>query len=187
MISGPLAATVRTATPDDRASILALQRVSLIGLGRDFYSDFEIESYLRYTPTLEDYLLADATYYVAHVGEHLAACGGWSIKPPAYSTVTRDVRRQGHELPKVRAMYVHPDFARRGLGRRVLAVIEAAIVDAGYVEAGVDATLGGAPLYQRCGYSPIGETHAALPNGAQLRFVCMYKRLVATAGPEAPR
>jgi GNAT superfamily N-acetyltransferase len=84
-------------------------------------------------------------------------------------------------------MYVHPDFARRGLGRQILAVIEAAIVEAGYAEVGVDATLGGVPLYERCGYSPIGETQAALPDGAEMRFVCLHKRLVAAGGPEAPR
>jgi GNAT superfamily N-acetyltransferase len=172
---------------EDRSEILALQRVSLRELGRHFYTDAQIESYLRHTPTLEDYLLADATYYVAHVGARLAACGGWSIKTPAYRTVTPDVRRPRHELPKVRAMYVHPDFARRGLGRQVLAVIEAAIVAAGYAEAGVDATLGGAPLYERCGYAPIGETQAALPDGAQMRFVCLYKRLLAAGRPEARR
>jgi GNAT superfamily N-acetyltransferase len=187
MLSGPLAAAVRTAAQEDRSEILALQRASLRELGRHFYSDVEIESYLRYTPTLEDYLLADGTYYVAHVGECLAACGGWSIKTPAYRTVTPDVRRQRPELPKVRAMYVHPDFARRGLGRQILAVIEAAIVEAGYAEVGVDATLGGVPLYERCGYSPIGETQAALPDGAEMRFVCLHKRLVAAGGPEAPR
>lgn len=178
VLTGPTATTVRTATFADRSAIIALQHQSLRALGRGFYSEAEIESYLRYTPTLEEYLVADATYYVALVGDRLAGCGGWSTKAPAYRAVTPDSFQRQQPLPKVRAMYVHPDFARRGIGRQLVAVIERAIVAAGYVEAGIEATLGGVALYERCGYVPVGETQAALPDGSRMRFVCFHKRLV---------
>ena len=80
-------------------------------------------------------------------------------------------------------MYVHPHFARRGIGRQLLAVIECAIVDAGYEDASLDATIGGVLLYSRCGYSPVGETYAVLPNGLRMRFVCMHKSLVEARQP----
>lgn len=180
-MTGRTSPTVRRATFADLADIVALQHLSLRALGRGFYSDRDIESYLHHTPTLDEHLIADSTYYVALIGERLAGCGGWSIKAPAYSAITRDpVDRTQRPLPKVRAMYVHPGFARRGIGRQLLAVIERAIIDAGYEEAALDATLAGLPLYQPCGYQPIGETYAALPNGSRLRFVCMHKRLVET-------
>lgn len=180
------ATIVRSATFADRDEIVALQRLSLRALGREFYDDFVIESYLRYTPTLEEYLLADSTYYVAHLGKYLVGCGGWSTKAPAYNAVTRhDVDRMQCPRPKVRAMYVRPDFARRGIGRQVVTVIERAIIAAGYEEADVDATLAGVPLYERCGYTPVGETHASLPNGARMRFVCMHKRLVEASASDA--
>lgn len=182
------ATVVRRATVEDRPEIVALQHLSLRALGRGFYSDLEIDSYLRYTPTLEEYLVADSTYYVAQVGERLVGCGGWSIKVPAYRAVTPDpLHRSQRPLPKIRAMYVHPGFARRGIGRQLLAVIERAIVAAGYEEAGLDATLGGVPLYERCGYRPVGETHAALPDGSRMRFVCMHKRLAGAHWPDVER
>lgn len=179
-----MAATVRRARQADRSAILALQQLSLRVLGRDSYSEYEIESYLRHTPTLEHYLIGDSTYYVAHVGERLAGCGGWSVKSPAYSAVT-DVSAERAQRPiaKVRAMYVHPLFARRGIGRQLLARIECAIAAAGYEDVSLDATVGGALLYARCGYTPVGETYAVLPNGTRLRFVCMHKRLVEASRP----
>jgi GNAT superfamily N-acetyltransferase len=187
-MTAPRVPTVRTATHADRAEIVALQRLSLRTLGRQFYSDLEIESYLRHTPTLEEYLLDDATYYVAHVDDRLVACGGWSVRPPAYGSVTSDPFQELHRgLPKVRAMFVHPDFARCGLGRRILAVIEAAIIGAGYDAAAIDATLGGALLYERCGYAPVGEMHAALPDGARMRFVRLHKRLVEASRQDLQR
>lgn len=175
------AAHVRKATSTDLPGILAMQRLSLRTLGRRHYTAVEIETYLQCTPTTEEYLISDATYHVAYVDGRLAGCGGWSVRAPAYSAVTRDpVRSSERHLPKVRAMYVHPDFARRGVGRQLLVVIERAIVDAGFDQVGLDATLGGVPLYERCGYSRVGHTHAELPNGLRMPFVCMHKHLIRT-------
>lgn len=180
--------TVRVAVPADRLAIVALQCRSLRRLGRGYYSEREIESYLRHTPTLEDYLVADSTYYVAQAGRRLAGCGGWSVKAPAYSAMTPAPSGAPPRIaPKVRAMYVDPDFARRGIGRAVLAAIERAILDAGYEETDLDATLSGVPLYQRCGYAPTGETEVLLPDGARVRFITMHKRLAgARPGNQTP-
>ncbi|HET9446445.1 MAG TPA: GNAT family N-acetyltransferase [Steroidobacteraceae bacterium] len=175
--------TVRKATFADRSEILALQHLSLRVLGRDWYSEHEIESYLQYTPTLEQHLIEDSTYYVARIGERLAGCGGWSLKKPAYSAVIQEAVPPSRALAKVRAMFVHPYLARRGVGRQLLGAIERAILDAGYEEASLEATVGGVLLYARCGYTPVGETYAVLPNGARFRFVCMHKRLVAATRP----
>lgn len=168
--------SVRRAVPADRAAILELHRLSLRILGRAFYGAAEIESFLRHATTLEDYLLADGTYFVAHVGERLAGCGGWSLRVPDYSLVTGDMPRTTKPVPRVRAMFVHPEFARRGVGRHLMADIEAAIWEAGHDEIHIDATLGGVPLYERCGYSRCGQTLAVLPDGSHMRFVCLRKR-----------
>jgi len=168
--------SVRSAVFADQAEILELQRHSLRTLGRDFYSDTEIESYLRHGTTLEDYLLTDGTYFVAHVGTRLAGCGGWSLRVPAYSAVTRDAMPAANPLPRVRAMFVHPEFARCGVGRHLLADIERAILEAGHDEIRIDATLGGALLYERCGYQRFDQTLAVLPDGSRMHFVCLRKR-----------
>lgn len=174
---------LRAAVAADRDAILALQRQSLRVLGRSHYSERQIESYLRHAETLEPYLVADGTYIVADAGDRLAGCGGWSLRPPAYAAVTGVPDGGGSaRLPRLRAMYVHPGFARRGIGSLLVAAIERAIVAAGYREAAVDATLPGVALYARCGYRATGEMHAELPDGQALRFVCMRKRLAPGAG-----
>jgi GNAT superfamily N-acetyltransferase len=178
-------ATLRSACPGDRSEIVALQRLSLRELGRGYYTARQIESYLRHTETLEPYLVDDGSYFVACAGGAIAGCGGWSLKAPAYAAVTRDAGSgsdTGVPQPKVRAMYVHPAFARRGIGRALLGEIEAAIVSAGFGEAALDATLPGRALYERCGYRVVGETCAELPDGERLRFVCMRKALAPPAG-----
>jgi GNAT superfamily N-acetyltransferase len=167
--------SIRVATFDDRPAILELHRLSLRKLGRKFYSDVEIESYLRHAPTLEDYLLADGTYFVAHVGGQLAGCGGWSLKTPDYCMIAGDAILPAIPLPRVRAMFVHPEFARRGIGRYLLADIERAILKLDYPGIRIDSTLGGVPLYERCGYKRIGRTLAVLPDGCRMRFVCLQK------------
>lgn len=187
-MTGRPAIAIRTATAADRSDILALQHLSLRALGRAFYNERQIESYLRHVPTLEDYLLDDASYFVLYEREELAACGGWSLRAPAYGALVHGSAEQPQRnLPKVRAMFVHPDCARRGHGRRVLEAIEAAIVGAGYDEAVVDATLGGVLLYERCGYIPDGETEAQLPDGCRMRFVSMHKHLSRAERPDAER
>lgn len=168
--------SVRAALRSDRRAILDLHHLSLRTLGLAYYSSAEIESFLRYAPTLEDYLLADGTYFVAHVGGRLAGCGGWSLRVPDYSAVTGDMLQGGGTLPRVRAMFVHPEFARCGVGRHLLADIERSIWDAGHEEIRIDATLGGVPLYERCGYQPCGQTLAVLPDGCRMRFVALRKR-----------
>jgi GNAT superfamily N-acetyltransferase len=174
---------LRLARPGDRGDIVALQRRSLRELGLGHYSARQIESYLRHTETLEAYLVADGSYFVASVGGAIAGCGGWSLKAPAYAAVTREAACDaGAAAPRVRAMYVHPGFARRGIGRALLGEIEAAIASAGFAEAALDATLPGVALYQRCGYRAVGETCAELPDGERLRFVCMRKALAPVAG-----
>jgi GNAT superfamily N-acetyltransferase len=175
--------TLRLARPADRRAIVALQRLSLRELGRGHYTGRQIESYLRHTETLEPYLVADCSYFVACVGGAIAGCGGWSLKAPAYAAVTREAGiGAGLPRPKVRAMYVHPEFSRRGIGRALLGTIEAAIASAGFGEAALDATLPGVALYERCGYRAVGETCAELPDGERLRFICMRKTLAPCTG-----
>lgn len=167
--------SVRKAVPADRHAILELHHLSLRTLGRDFYGAAEIEAFLRFAPTLEDYLLTDGTYFVAHAGERLAGCGGWSLRVPEYSAVTGDALQAAKPLPRVRAMFVHPEFARRGIGRQLMADIERAIWEAGHDEIHIDATLAGVPLYERCGYRRSGQTLAVLPDGSRMRFVRLRK------------
>ncbi len=82
------------------------------------------------------------------------------------------------EAARVRAMYTHPDFKRRGVGRMILALCEEAARDAGYRRVELMATLSGEPLYLACGYLPIQRTIAAAAGGVEVPGVRMGKAIV---------
>lgn len=181
---GPLSDLhLRPAQTQDLPAISALQRASIRTLGKRFYSALQIESVIRHMTMLEDELLLDRTYYVAEFDRGIAGCGGWSLREPAYARSSEGVGRS--RAPKVRAMYVQPDFARCGVGRALLAEIERAIVEAGWREASLEATLPGVPFYKRCGYAPVRSAHLVLSNSVRLPVVHMTKRLRVAAEPPA--
>jgi GNAT superfamily N-acetyltransferase len=176
-IEAALAAiSVRVAIPADLPTIVATQRSSMRVLGARYYSELQIESVIRYMTMMEEQLLVDGTYYVAEIDGRIAGCGGWSVRTPAYQTDAA-AAVSAHAAAKVRAFYVHPNYARRGIGRALLDVIEAAIIAAGHEEAVLDATVSGMPFYKRCGYRALASTHLEFPNGVRLPMVGMHRRL----------
>lgn len=173
----------RIALPGDAPAIVELQRRSLRTLSRGFYDPSQVESFMRHVPTLEEHLLADGTFFVAEQAGRIVGCGGWSRRVPAYQSAATGHRADAPTLPKVRAMYVHPDVARQGIGRAMLCRIEHEIARHGYDAAGLEATLPGVPLYRACGYRPIARTELVLPDGVRLPAVSMHKRLVREPFP----
>lgn len=172
----PREVRVRPAALADAPHISALQHASMRALGKRFYSALQIESVIRHMTMLEDELLLDGTYYVAELAGGIAGCGGWSLRAPVYAHTSEGLNPAS--APKVRAMYVHPDFARCGVGRALLIEIECAIVRAGRSMASLDATLPGVPFYRRCGYRPLASAHLTFPNGVRLPVVQMTKTLI---------
>ena len=99
-------------------------------------------------------LIADGTYFVLADGEDLAACGGWSFRRTLFGADaihTRDDAelRSGVDAAKIRAFFVAPQWARRGLAGRLLAACEAAAYARGFRDLELGATLTGVPLYAR--------------------------------------
>jgi GNAT superfamily N-acetyltransferase len=112
----------------------------------------------------------------------LAGCGGWSRRATLFGgnhTEGRDARLLDPrtEPARVRAMYTAPAFARRGVGRKVLALCEEAARKEGFLRVELAATLGGKPLYAACGYQPIEEMSVATPTGVKVPLVRMGKAL----------
>ncbi len=174
--SVPAGVVIRTAEFADLDRIEALQRLSIAELGSGYYSALEIESFLRFMPMMDRYLIADRTYFVAEAESRIVGCGGWSRRAPGYSGAIGNPHDPAAP-PRVRAMYVHPRAARRGIGRALLAAVEHAIAGAGCEEVSLDAILPGVPLYERCGYERVGDTCVDFPNGIRLAVVSMHKRL----------
>jgi GNAT superfamily N-acetyltransferase len=134
---------------------------------------------------LDTQLVADRTYFIVEdAGSgRLAGCGGWSRRATLYggdhSTSQRDAALldMARDAARVRAMYTHPDFKRRGIGRMILDLCESAAREAGFRSVELMATLSGEPLYLACGYHPIQAIIAASKDGVDVPGVRMGKAL----------
>jgi GNAT superfamily N-acetyltransferase len=177
---------VRVATLADTSAIGQLMRVSARGLCEPFYDARQTASVERFVAVLDDQLVVDGTYYVVDGGPdgELAGCGGWSRRDKLFTgTDTSGTSRlvdPAHEPARVRAMFVHPTCARRGLGRAILARSEAAAIAAGFSRAELFATLPGEPLYLACGYTVIERAELVLPDGVAVGGARMGKSLART-------
>lgn len=131
---------------------------------------------------LDSQLIADGTYFLVEEGGVLAGCGGWSRRATLFGgdhSAGRDARLldPATEPARVRAMYTHPAFTRRGVGRLVLQACEAAARGEGFAACEMAATLAGEPLYAACGYAPIERFSATTSRGYVVPLVRMGKRL----------
>ncbi len=108
---------------------------------------------------LDTLLIEDGTYFLVTIDGALAGCGGWSRRNTLYGGDHSPGRNAAlldpaHDAARVRAMYTHPGFARRGVGRAILALCEHAAAAHGFTRVELAATLSGQPLYEAAGYTP---------------------------------
>lgn len=132
---------------------------------------------------LDSQLVADGTYFVVEAECRIAGCGGWSFRATLFggdeSVVTREPARldPARDAAKVRAMYTDPDFARRGVGRLVLDLCEAAARQAGFTRVELMGTAAGVPLYESCGYRASGALELYRVDGVEVPLLRMEKSL----------
>jgi GNAT superfamily N-acetyltransferase len=173
---------LRLARAGDIPAIEALIPLSVRGLQAPWYSAAQMEAALGPVFGVDQQLICDGTYFVAEQDGRLIACGGWSRRRAVYGG---DRARPGEDAAldperdpaRIRAFFVHPQWARRGLGRALLAACEAAIVAAGFRRAVLVATLAGEPLYAAGGYCVEERYEVPLPGGLTLPAVRMAKSL----------
>lgn len=111
---------------------------------------------------LDTRLIEDDTYFLIELGGALAGCGGWSRRETSYghdSTLGRSDRLldPASEPARIRAMYTHPDYARKGVGRLILTLCEEAAAAEGFQQLELSSTLAGQPLYRACGFSEVAR------------------------------
>jgi GNAT superfamily N-acetyltransferase len=172
--------THRVATVTDIPALRDLMADAITILQQGFLSPAQIAA-SRALMGLDTQLVADGTYLVVEQHGTLAGCGGWSRRAtlfggdhtPGRSAALLD---PAHHPARIRAMYTAPAFARRGVGRLVLALCEEQAAAAGFTRAELAATMAGIPLYTACGYSPI-EPIAGMHDGVEVPLMRMGKQL----------
>lgn len=131
---------------------------------------------------VDSQLIEDGTYFILEEGGVLAGCGGWSRRATLFGhnhTAGRDARLldPAKEAARIRAMYTAPVFVRRGVGRRILELCEAAARKEGFARAELGATAGGEPLYRACGYQEIERMEVPTQGGVSVPITRMGKAL----------
>jgi GNAT superfamily N-acetyltransferase len=177
-------AVLRVATPDDASRVERLMKESVAGLFPRYYDEQQSASAVRYVAEVDRMLLEDGTYFVLESGREFVGCGGWSRRDRLYTgsgEFEGDSRLldAATEAAKVRAMFVRPDWTRRGLGRRIIEACEAAAACEGFTRLALLATLPGVPLYLACGFERLEESDVAMTDGVPLRCVAMEKPISA--------
>jgi len=174
--------TLRLATEADIHALRALIESSVRGLQANDYTPAQIEGALGTVLGVDTQLIADLTYFVAESSDRkrLAGCGGWSKRKTLFGADSGPGRKPellnpATDAAKIRAIFVHPEFARQGLGSLILATVENAARASGFRHFEMGSTLTGVPLYRRKGYIEVDSISVPLRNGETLPVVKMVK------------
>ena len=178
--------TLRLATEADIPALHALIEASVRGLQAGDYTPAQIEGALGTVLGLDTQLIADRTYFLAESldqnskAQSAAGCGGWSKRKTLFGADRGPGRAPelldpAIDAAKVRAIFVHPDYARRGLGSLILATVENAAREAGFRRFEMGSTLTGVPLYRLKGYVEVEHIAVPLWNGESLPVLKMVK------------
>jgi GNAT superfamily N-acetyltransferase len=194
---------LRLAEPADIPAIEKLIPLSARGLQRDCYSSQQIEAALGTVFGVDRQLISDGTYFVVedqgssrrreeaegpirpppYVGGYgkLIGCGGWSRRQSLFgSDQGRGIEPEldpARDAARVRAFFVHPQWARQGIGRSLIIACEQAIIQARFKKVELVATLPGEPLYRALDYVDIERFEIPLAGGLMLPVVRMIKTL----------
>lgn len=175
------ALTHRLARRDDVPSLKPLMHAAIGELLKPFLPPDAVEASFAIMG-LDTQLIDDGTYFVIESSGRIAGCGGWSRRATLFGgdhSAGRDTALldPAKDAARVRAMYTHPEFTRRGVGRLVLSLCEVAAAREGFARVELAATLAGEPLYRACGYSDIEAFTAATPSGVRVPLIRMGKKI----------
>jgi GNAT superfamily N-acetyltransferase len=183
---------VRLAQPVDIPVLRRLIDASVRGLQARDYTAAQIEGALASVYGVDTQLIADGTYFIVEVQSPgqattpaewtIAGCGGWSKRKTLYGGDHCDGREDSLLDPrldaaKIRAFFIHPGWARRGLGSLILDACENAARAAGFTRLEMGATLTGVRFYQARGYASIETISVPLPGSESMPIVRMGKQI----------
>lgn len=176
---------IRTAKHADADQLRELIERSVRDLQKGDYTPAQIEGALGHALGLDIQLIEDGTYFVAVPvleQDRIAGSGGWSYRKTLFGSDHGPNRENAvldpaTERAKIRAIFVHPDWARKGLGSMLLKHCEDAAYQAGFRAVEMGSTLTGVPLYSLRGYEKRETVAIPLPNGEALPIIHMVKAL----------
>ena len=177
--------TIRLAKSEDIPALRSLIEQSVRGLQKNDYSPKQIEGALGHALGLDTQLIEDKTYFIAEPiqgGSRIVGCGGWSNRRTLFGSDHGPNREAAlldpaTDAAKIRAIFVHPDWSRRGLGSLILRHCEDAAQSAGFRHLEMGSTLTGVPLYRLRGYETQEPVNVPLPNGEVLPVIRMIKAI----------
>jgi len=151
-------------------------------LSKGFYDEQETEAAIQHVFGVDSELIADGTYFVAQAEGEIVGCGGWSRRRTLFGGDRSASREAGLLDPavdaaRIRAFFVAPGKARRGIATRLLEACEQAAMQAGFTRMALMATLPGVPFYAAHGYLP-GEPVEHRCGNVVVRFTPMAKELL---------
>jgi GNAT superfamily N-acetyltransferase len=172
--------SIRRARFADIPALQALIATSARGLSAGDYSPEQIEGALRGAFGVDTQLIHDGSYFIIESAGRLAGCGGWSRRRTLFGSDARADRDASEldpacEAARIRAFFIHPDFARRGLGTQLLARCERDAMAHGFRAFELMATLPGIRLYAARGYVGSDTVEWPLAEGLTIRFLPMRK------------
>lgn len=172
---------IRKATTGDRAEIEQLIAESVRRLSREDYNERQIELSIKSVFGVDTELILDGTFFVAETEEgKIVGCGGWSKRKTLYGASRYESSRDSTELDpeidaaKIRAFFIHPSWARKGIGRTILEKCEQEAKSFGFRFAEMMSTLPGVKLYSVCGYA--GDERVGVPIGEGEEIICVRMR-----------
>jgi GNAT superfamily N-acetyltransferase len=173
---------VRKATLDDVPALQALIARSARALSTEDYRPSQVEGALRGAFGVDSQLLADQTYFVVEEAGQFVGCGGWSYRSTLFGGDARDGRDSSTLDPKtqaakIRAFFVAPSHARRGIGSMLLQHCESEARSFGFAQVELMATLPGVKLYAARGYTGAAAVAYDVGSGETIEFVPMRKML----------
>jgi GNAT superfamily N-acetyltransferase len=174
--------SIRKASLADRSQLQRLIAESARGLSREHYNDTQIEAAIATVFGVDTDLIDDGTYFVAESDGQLIGCGGWSRRRTLFGGDQYASRDTSYldpvsEPAKIRAFFVHPDHARKGVARAILERCETEAVAHGFRAMELMATLPGVKFYQSCGYVEQGDYELQLVADVKLELAPMRKEM----------
>ena len=178
---------LRPATLADCDALRALIAQSAAELSAKYYEPRQVDAALKGAFGVDTSLVRDGTYFVAESARALIGCGGWSRRKTMFGGDQFSARDAalldpGSEAARIRAFFVHPEWARKGVGRAILERCETEATRAGFASFELMATLPGVPFYLACGYRNRAPVRFNLAPGVEIEFVPMEKSSASSEG-----